>query len=358
MTTRLIVCFDGTWDRPDPNTDPAARIESNVCRFYEATFSGKLPGGDIQKKWYDSGVGTNWYDRILGGAFGIGIDQKIRDGYQWLSDNYPDPDPSDIEVFVLGFSRGAYTARSLVGMIRNCGLLRPENAHRVADAYALYRRRDESADTVQAQAFRDRYSREIKIKFLGVWDTVGALGIPLQALQWLNAKEYAFHDTELSGIVENAAHAIAIDEFRVDFQATLWAPIVKPGQNVEQRWFVGAHADVGGGYQSRLLSDITLTWMMRKAAAAGLAIDSTEIPAVDKENWLHPPTDSYRQFLDGAYARTHSPYYRIMQIGSGLNEVLDESARNKCRDDPVYRPKNQGFPVSLLRSPSTSAGKP
>jgi uncharacterized protein (DUF2235 family) len=346
MTTRLVVCFDGTWNRPDANdVDPTAQVETNVCRFYEATLSGKLPGGDSQKKWYDTGVGTNWYDRVVGGVFGIGIDQKIREGYQWLAENYPDPDTSNIEVFVLGFSRGAYTARSLVGMIRNCGLLLPENAHRVADAYALYRQRDESPDTGQARAFRARYSREIKIKFLGVWDTVGALGIPLHALQWLNAKEYAFHDTELSGIVENAAHAIAIDEFRVDYQATLWAPVVKPGQNVEQRWFVGAHADVGGGYPSRLLSDITLAWMMGKAAAAGLAIDSTEIPAVAKANWMLAPTDSYGQFLDGAYAKTHPPYYRIMQIGSGLNELLDDSVRNKCRDDTGYHPKNQGFPA-------------
>lgn len=348
MTTRLAVCFDGTWNRPDSNTALAARVETNVCRFFEAIPSGKLPGGDIQKKWYDAGVGTNWYDRLIGGAFGIGIDEKIREGYQWLVNSYPDPDPSDIEVFILGFSRGAYTARSLVGMIRNCGLLLPENAHRVADAYALYRQRDESADTDQAKAFRDRYSRQIRIKFLGVWDTVGALGIPLQALHWLNAKEYAFHDTELSRIVQNGAHAIAIDEFRIDYQATLWAPVVKPGQDVEQRWFIGAHADVGGGYQSRLLSDITLAWMQGKAAAVGLAIDGSEIPLVTKENWMQPPTDSYGQFLDGAYARTHPPHYRSIQTGTGLNEVLDASVLNKCRDDPSYRPKNTGFPVARM----------
>jgi uncharacterized protein (DUF2235 family) len=348
MTNRLIVCFDGTWNKPDNNLDLAARIETNVCRFYESILTGKLPTGDIQKKWYDTGVGTNWYDRITGGSFGIGIDQKIREGYQWLAENYQDTDPSDIEVFVLGFSRGAYTARSLVGMIRNCGLLFPENAHRVRDAYALYRQRDESADTDQAQTFRKRYSREIKIKFLGVWDTVGALGIPLQALQWLNAKEYAFHDTELSKIVQNAAHAVALDEFRVDYQVTLWAPIVKPGQNVEQRWFIGAHADIGGGYQSRLLSDITLAWMQRKAAAAGLAIDEMEIPTVAKANWMHPPTDSYMAFLDGVYANTHPRFYRSMQIAMGLNEIVDESVVSRCREDDRYRPANPGFPKSLI----------
>jgi uncharacterized protein (DUF2235 family) len=348
MTTRLIVCFDGTWNRPDINPDLGARVETNVCRFYEAILSGKLPGGDIQKKWYDTGVGTNWYDRMVGGSFGIGIDQKIREGYQWLADNYRDPDSSGIEVFILGFSRGAYTARSLVGMIRNCGLLLPENAHRVADAYALYRQRDESADTDQAKAFRDRYSRRIEINFLGVWDTVGALGIPLQALQWLNAKEYAFHDTELSGIVQKAAHAMAIDEFRVDYQVTPWAPVVKPGQDVEQRWFIGAHADVGGGYESRLLSDMSLAWMQGKAAAVGLEIDSSQIPPVAKPNWMHPATDSYLRFLDGAYARTHPRFYRTMQIGTGLNEVVDESVINRCRDDADYRPQNPGFPAPLI----------
>jgi uncharacterized protein (DUF2235 family) len=348
MTTRLIVCFDGTWNRPDNNADLAARVETNVCRFYESIPSGKASGGDVQQKWYDKGVGTNWYDRVAGGTFGIGIDQKIREGYQWLAENYPAADSSDIGVFILGFSRGAYTARSLVGMIRNCGLLLPENAHRIADAYALYRQRDESADTDQAQAFRNRYSREIKIKFLGVWDTVGALGIPLPALQWLNAKEYAFHDTELSGIVQNAAHATAIDEFRVDYQVTLWAPVVKPDQDVEQRWFIGAHADVGGGYESRLLSDITLAWMQRKAAAAGLAIDPSEIPAVAQANWLYPPTDSYLQFLDGAYAKTHPRFYRSMQIGTGLNEVVDETVVSRCRDNADYRPLNPGFPAPLI----------
>ncbi|MBV8131418.1 MAG: DUF2235 domain-containing protein [Alphaproteobacteria bacterium] len=348
MTNRLVVCFDGTWNRPDKNSDLAARVETNVCRFYEAIPSGKLPGGDVQKKWYDTGVGTNWYDQITGGSCGIGIDQKIRKGYQWLTENYPDADPSDTEIFILGFSRGAYTARSLVGMIRNCGLLLPENAHRVGDAYALYRQRDESADTNQAQVFRDRYSREIKIKFLGVWDTVGALGIPLHALHWLNAKEYAFHDTELSRIVENAAHAVAIDEFRVDYQVTLWAPIIKPDQDVEQRWFSGAHADIGGGYESRLLSDITLAWMQRKAGAVGLALDNSQIPVIAKANWIHPPTDSYQQFLDGLYANTHPRFFRAMQIGDGLNEVLDESVVNRCRDSAGYRPLNPGFPAPLI----------
>jgi uncharacterized protein (DUF2235 family) len=338
MAHRLVLCFDGTWDRPDPNA-----VESNVCRFYESVRNGMLPDGSAQQKWYDTGVGTNWYDRISGGAFGLGLDQKIKEGYQWLVDNYPDPDPGDYEVFVLGFSRGAYTARSFVGMIRNVGLLLPGNSHRVDEAYAIYRQRDEGPDTNQATTFRERYAREIKIKFLGVWDTVGALGIPLHALQWLNAQEYAFHDTELSGIVENAAHAIAIDEWRVDYKVALWSPVQKPGQNAEQRWFVGAHADVGGGYADRRLSDITLKWMQDHATAAGLAIDSDEVPKNIDDNWRAGPTNSYQQFLAGIYAQTHEPFYRPMQLGAALNQVLDSSVKKRFDGGVGYAPKNPGF---------------
>jgi uncharacterized protein (DUF2235 family) len=222
MPTRLILCFDGTRNSPaaKPN-DPEAE-ETNVVRFHESVIDGALPGGLIQKKWYDAGVGTDWWDKLPSGVAGFGIDQKIQDGYQFLVDNYPDPDLGDYTIYITGFSRGAYTARSLVGMIRNVGLLKPSNAHRVVDAYALYRKRDASADTAEAQDFRSRYSRPVAVTFLGVWDTVGALGIPLPALQWLNAAEYAFHDTELSSIVEIAAHALAIDEHRVHYQVTLW----------------------------------------------------------------------------------------------------------------------------------------
>jgi uncharacterized protein (DUF2235 family) len=229
-------------------------------------------------------------------------------------------------------------------MIRNVGLLSPENFHRVSDAYAIYRNRDPTADTDQAKAFRDKYSRAIKIRFLGVWDTVGALGIPLPAMQWLNAKEYAFHDTELSGIVEDAAHTLAIDEHRIDYQASLWDPVAKAGQTVEQRWFIGAHADVGGGYDRRLLSDITLAWMQERAAGAGLIIDPAEIPSITTASCMDSIHDSYRDFLGGEYARTHAPYYRTMQIGAGGNEVLDQSALDRRAAAATYKPLNPGFP--------------
>src|SRR5215469_9522296 len=153
MVTRLVLCFDGTWDRPSTNADAAARVESNVVRFYDSVLNGRRPDGSEQKKCYDTGIGTNSWDKVVDGAFGFGIDQKIRDGYRFLVENYPDPDPGGHELFILGFSRGAYEARSLVGMIRNVGLLTPDNIYRVNDAYELYRKRDDSADTDAAKAF-------------------------------------------------------------------------------------------------------------------------------------------------------------------------------------------------------------
>ena len=346
VATRLVLCFDGTWDRPSPDADPLQRIETNVVRFYDAVPQGARDDGSAQKKWYDTGVGTrDWWDTVSGGIFGFGIDQKIREGYRFLAENYPDPDPGDHQVFILGFSRGAYEARSLVGMIRNIGLLTPDNLYRLNEAYALYRRRDASADTDTAVAFRKKYSREIKVRFLGVWDTVGALGIPLAAMQWLNAAEYAFHDTELSGIVQTAAHALALDEHRMDFQAALWSAEPKDGQEVEQRWFVGSHSNVGGGADDRRLSDLTLAWMQNKAVAAGLAVDTAGIPAVAAANQLAPIVDSYARFLGGLYAKTHPIYFRPMDLAAGSTQALDASALGRRATDPAYNPANAGFPA-------------
>ena len=257
---RIVICFDGTWSKPADEALPAdGRVETNVCRFYESV-KDKAADGTKQVKWYDEGVGTQWYDRFIGGSIGAGLELNIVQGYEYLAQQYEAGD----EVYVLGFSRGAYTARSLVGMIRNCGLIYPKHLTlRVGMAYGIYRTRGDNVDSFTAKTFRAAFCREIKIKFIGVWDTVGALGIPFTVLKDVNMKFYEFHDTNLSNIVENAYHALAIDEHRQDYMATLWNPDTAPQQKLEQRWFVGAHCDVGGGYKDRRLSDITLGWMQQ-----------------------------------------------------------------------------------------------
>lgn len=331
---RMVVCFDGTWNRPaDENLPPDAQVETNVRRFYES-----VSDGTSQVKWYDEGVGTQWFDRFVGGAFGAGLDLKIIDGYKFLAERYEDGD----EVYILGFSRGAYTARSLVGMIRNCGLVKNNRIDLgVGMAYGIYRTRDDGVDSKTARRFRSMFSREIKIKFVGVWDTVGALGIPLTVLKDLNMKFHEFHDTQLSGIVENAYQAIAIDENRKDYDVCLWEPNEQPQQTIEQRWFVGAHCDVGGGYADRRLSDIALRWMQDKASALGLGLTAVEVAP---NNYLGPYGDSYTGFIKGAYAKIHPRHFRSIGGTKFGDEIIDESVEKRRREDSNYTPQNTGLP--------------
>jgi uncharacterized protein (DUF2235 family) len=382
MSKRIVLCFDGTWNTPAEkftglaklheeferltglgddamraaieHVDPQAGVETNVCRFYRSVLrqspADVAPGELAQTKWYDKGVGTDWYDRVSGGAFGLGLSRNIRQGYQFLSETYKDGD----EVLVFGFSRGAYTARSLVGMIRNCGLL-PNGSSgdgpdspQMLEAYELYRAHDEGPDSERARNFREeKKSPLIKIKCLGVWDTVGALGIPLESFGAFNKEAFEFHDIELSGLVENAFHAVAVDEHRAPYKVTLWAPKEKPQQTIEQRWFMGAHADVGGGYEARELSDITLHWMQEKAQACGVKLDQNGIPKVTVANAGGAIADSFIAFLGGAFHLFAKRFYRpVGRIEFGVEHV-DVTVGTRIADDISYRPKNDGLVETL-----------
>jgi uncharacterized protein (DUF2235 family) len=344
---RIVLCFDGTWNKPaDEGLPPADRVETNVCRFHDALAEAAVDGGR-QVACYNPGVGTDWWDRFAGGAFGAGLDLHILEGYKTLAREY---EPGD-EVFVVGFSRGAYTARSLVGMVRNCGLVTPGGPDwlfnvRVGAAYGIYRTRGDGVDSKTARAFRGSFAREVRVKFLGVWDTVGALGIPLDVTAELNRSFYQFHDTELSGIVDNAYHAVSLDEHRRDYDVCLWNPAQPtPGQALEQRWFCGAHADVGGGYASRRLSDLSLRWMMDKAGAAGLRFTSR--PAAPTGFTKDDVTDSYAQFLGGRYPQLRPPYYRTVLATHFGNELLDPTVAARRGDAALaYAPANPGLPAA------------
>jgi len=335
MPKRLCVTFDGTWNTPDKGSDIEDRVETNARRLHEAVVAD-----DTQRKWYDEGVGTRWYNRVRGGAFGLGLSENIRQGYKWLVDNHEDGD----EIFLFGFSRGAYTARSLAGMIRNAGLLKAEHKSKVPEAYELYRTRDEGPDTAPAVHFRSKFAKAgVGIKCLGVWDTVGALGIPLRSFEWFNRKHFEFHDTRLSAMVDNAYQAVALDEHRADYDVALWDPPHAADQHLEQQWFVGAHADVGGGYDSRELSDITLNWMAVRAADCGLALDDARIPGNVADNYQGPLHDSYASFLLGMYSRFRDPFYRPVGRTPFGNEGVDETVAARRGADPDYRPKNPGL---------------
>lgn len=353
MSRNLLICFDGTWNTPDNNADIEGSKDTNVRLLFEAC-ARTTPEGRAQLKWYDKGVGTRWYNKLSGGVFGVGLSKNIRQGYSWLVDNYSDGD----EIYITGFSRGAYTARSLVGMLRNCGLVKHSVGNKrrrdevISEAYQLYRARDDGADTPSAKMFRSRYSRAVDIRFVGVWDTVGALGIPVNSFDWFNRRFYEFHDTELSSIVRHAYHALATDEHRENYKATMWDPREKPNQVMEQKWFPGAHSNVGGGYKSHALSNVALRWLLDKASACGLAFKSEAIPSVGRRNYTGPATDSYEDFLGGLYRITRDRYMRPVGATPNGMEGVHESVLERYRADASYRPKNPVGPhVSGLPDP-------
>ena len=273
---RVVMCCDGTWNDPD------AAAPTNVVRVAMAVAredSARVP----QLVYYHPGVGTKPSERMRGGVLGYGLSRNVRDCYRYLVDTYQ---PGD-ELYFFGFSRGAYTARSVIGLINNCGILRPEHRDRLDDAYRLYKSRDPLTHprARESQLFRRSYSwddTELDIRFLGVWDTVGAMGIPIDGLYipHFMKRKWGFHDATLNDHVRHAYQAVAIDEKRGPFKPALWekkdeAP---EDQVVEQVWFAGDHCDVGGGHKGghteSELSDIPLLWMVERARACGLAFSS------------------------------------------------------------------------------------
>ena len=269
MGKRLVVCCDGTWNRPDQLHNGVA-APTNVSKLALAVARQDDDGTD-QRVFYQPGVGTRRWERLRGGAFGLGLGRNVRECYRFLVECY---EPGD-ELYFFGFSRGAFTARSTVGMVRNSGILRSEHLDRVGDAYRLYRSKEDPTrpDGLEAQMFRRMFAHpETNIRFVGVWDTVGALGIPIDGIRVpLLAKRWSFHDPRLSRSVEYAYQALAIDEHRGPFEPTLWEQHEKAeDQTLEQVWFAGVHSDVGGGYSEPALAEIPLLWMRDRAAATGL----------------------------------------------------------------------------------------
>ncbi|SSW64506.1 DUF2235 domain-containing protein [Achromobacter agilis] len=288
MVKNLAVFFDGTWNEPNDRT--------NAYELYKAA-----PETSTQETLYIEGVGTQgqglWaaMDRFMGGAFGAGLSANIRAGYRWLCHRH---EPLD-RIFLFGFSRGAYSARSLAGMVRKCGLLNAPSEAGVEEAYALYRD-DCKPASLEATAFRAKFSRETDLHFVGVWDTVGSLGIPVGGISFPGFSTfYNFHDTELSNHVHHAYHAIAANEFREPYFPTLWTRLAgseprPPERPVEQRWFIGAHSDIGGGYRDGSLQTLPAAWLQEKAREVGLEAGVAQRIATDYEQC--EPHDSSREF--------------------------------------------------------------
>ncbi|MEI8114372.1 MAG: DUF2235 domain-containing protein [Bacteroidia bacterium] len=334
---RIAIFCDGTWNTPD-KTEDGKLCQTNVVKMANALLPASNDG-KLQLLYYDTGIGSegNMFQRIFDGATGYGISENILQAYRFIIQNY---EPDD-ELFLFGFSRGAFTVRSLSGLIRNSGILKIQHLDQIQKAYNIYRSRklDLQPRAVEATLFRKTFAVEetTKIKFIGVWDTVGALGNPL-VLNGFFTKRNQFHDTELSSKIGHAFHALAIDENRKNFEATLWHQQEgSKGQVLEQVWFAGIHSDVGGGYPEKEtgLSDIALKWMHEKAESCHLNFGNL---------LLNPnPLASMHQSYTGYYklkAKFYRPIRHIFPDKGITNETLHSSVVERYKNNANYRPKN------------------
>jgi uncharacterized protein (DUF2235 family) len=333
MAKNIVFCADGTWNGPGQDAeDPKDSCPSNVFKLYlglagqdvveAATYRSaneqervlRAPDGTVrQVAKYLHGVGDsdNFLVKALGGAFGAGVITRIVRGYTFLSRQY---EPGD-RLFILGFSRGAYTARALAGLVCAKGLLDArrhdlrdkEEAYRLGSAvWADYRgavcRKKDATWAQQMESMLDHLPRffgwsprahlvpDVPVEAVAVWDTVGALGIPQYQADCCRLDVFRFCDTQLSPRVRKGLHAVAVDEQRRDFTPTLWD--ADPGR-IEQVLFPGAHADVGGGYplDESGLSDGALAWMTEELAELALCFSDAPplAPRPDPLGPAHEP---------------------------------------------------------------------
>jgi uncharacterized protein (DUF2235 family) len=325
---RLVVCCDGTWN------GLSGKYPTNVLKLSEAIKTVD-PAGIPQLVYYQEGLGTRWYDRWVGGILGWGIDEHITEAYRFLCTNY---EPGD-EIYCFGFSRGAYTVRSLVGFIYCSGLLNRANLYKIPEAYQLYRDREIRPSNPIAEAFRKEFGDRVPITVLGCWDTVGSLGIPdlvpLVPIDSLINKKYQFHDTELSAIIQRAFHAMAIDEPRRSFVVTHMQKSDKnPGQVIREVWFPGTHGCAGGGtVANRGLSDGTLQWMMEQVIESGLnlAFDFSRL----KDGIVLDPLIDF----DTSLGIFRLAGVQDRKVEGGI-EDLHRCVQKRWRDRQDYRPKN------------------
>lgn len=363
---RLVLCLDGTWNNRDDST--------NVLHQGVLSLEGGQPDGFFQRIYYDEGVGNGVLDGIAGGGFGIGLEENVREAYNWLVEHFNDTTDGTgtadqkyaaDEIYVFGFSRGAYTARSLVGFIGRCGLLRrgaPLTVNELWSAYCLLGRQHEertsmwdsvskefappfreiNALTPDPWKTRDRrpvssaalnpaeqllvaWSRRVRITYLGLYDTVGAMGLDALAIPGLRSRVALHHNMRPTTLIQQCRHALAIDEHRRSFQHTPFVayyghdhseqelaraedgdgavPTSKWQRNermwtrkIEQRWFIGAHSNIGGGYESNTLAQLPFAWVLEGAIAAGLRCKPFQSPHILAAAAWPAPNDSYANF--------------------------------------------------------------
>jgi uncharacterized protein (DUF2235 family) len=331
---RIIVCADGTWNTRDQiNQASGKRRPSNVTKVARAIRPRDRHHVD-QIVYYHDGVGSSsGLDRYTGGAFGDGMEANIRELYRFLVYNF---EPQD-EIYMFGFSRGAFTVRSLAGFMSFAGLVEKDSDYFVPDLYHCYQNGKGSGSPEWIKAHRRIPSPRScpQIRFIGVWDTVGALGAPGFLGQVFRRSKYTYHDVGLRPSVEHAYHALAIDERRGPFRPNIWERPTAWSGVLQQAWFAGVHRNVGGGCEPDGLANEALHWIVEKAEALGLEFD----------DWFLKP---YTPCFNSSLQDSMTLGYRLLgeclrPIGKHPNdgETIHRSALDRMSLDTCdYHPAN------------------
>ena len=332
---RIVICADGTWNRPERNIEED--YPTNVLKIARA-IAPFGNSGVAQQVFYDWGIGS-YHDKLAGGITGAGIHKNIKDNYRYIVQNYSEGD----ELYFFGFSRGAYTVRSLCGLINNCGVLKRPDARLIEKAFAIYKNQGAAYKPKASKAveFKEAYAyASVKIKFVGVWDTVGAFGIPFSFLGLFDNKD-EFYDNKMGANIEVARHALAIDEQRSDFEPTIWR--YRQGVDLKQVWFAGVHSDIGGSYapdkNGESLADISLKWLIGEAEKLGLEVEDY-LQGVLKPN----PLSTIHQSRKHIYRLKERLYrdidYRNKEEKKNNEKVfIHHSVKTRWEHDSKYRPR-------------------
>lgn len=367
MSKNIVICLDGTGNQFKDR-------RSNVLTLFQML--ERKPGEQIG--YYDPGVGTmgdpsyktpiaRKINKVMGLAFGRGLRTNIIEAYTYLMENYEDGD----KIFLFGFSRGAYTARALAAFIKDCGLFEKGAHNMIPYAMELFKKGAPQGKQAKKEffmlrsSFRRTYGRkfakkrakagdnpwsyQLRIHFLGLFDTVKSYG-------WVTNPVVLRNEMENRSIL-NVRHALAIDERRVFFRQMHWTS--SPGRDCKEVWFPGVHSDVGGGYsmQESALAKVALEWMVEEACAKGLKVDPYgyaylalgKKPAkegqglVDAENERYPGPD--------ATAPTHESLkgpWKLVQLLPKAREQWEVHKRRRTIVGEAERDREHRDPKPLL----------
>lgn len=373
---RIVICMDGTWQN--------IAVSDKLTNVGRIALDTRPMGGDgvQQLVHYSPGIGAETFlgkaqDRIFKGATGEGAEEQIVAAYLFLSLNYTHGDA----IYLFGFSRGAFCCRSLAGLIRSCGIIKREHASRVREAFEIYRmnpRKDPEVEK-KRKAFREAYAvgpvydverggdqpEACSIAYMGVFDTVVMRGVINPNQKFTVDKKYAFHDLMLGGHVRAARQALALDERRSTLRPTFWSNL--PALNIangfdpndpeapyQQKWFAGAHGDVGGG-ESDELSEVSRKWVKRGAVKAGLHFDGEALeitPVNGRYAFLNGEVEQPKGFLNVLGFADRSAYPE--PLDPSLLPVTIMAQATKMMQD-LFKPRAQPNEQDIARLVHASA---